>query len=69
MDIRKIEKEAKRQGWRVEPTKKGHVRFVPPDPTKSIVIFSGTPSDRRAINNFVGEMRRQGFRWPPKGRK
>lgn len=64
MDIRKIEQAARKQGFRVERTSKGHIRFVPPDPTKAIVIASGTPSDTRAIHNLVARLRRSGLVWP-----
>ena len=72
MDIHKIEKAAREQSWEVGKTKKGHLRFVPPDTTKQIVIGSGTPGDQRAIKNMLAELKRQGFIWPwppPKGRQ
>ena len=47
MDLRKIVKAAKEQGWEVSRTTKGHPRFKPPDPTKVIVIGSGTPGDQK----------------------
>lgn len=70
MDLQKIIKAAKEQGWEVGKTQKGHWKLVPPDPTKRIVIGSGTPGDQRAIRNLLAELKRQGFIWPwppPKG--
>lgn len=64
MDMRDIERAAREQGWRVERTAKGHVRFVPPDPTMPIVVASGTPGDRRAIRNLLAALRRSGLVWP-----
>jgi predicted RNA binding protein YcfA (HicA-like mRNA interferase family) len=64
-DFKGIRKEAERQGWRVEVTKGGHWRFVPPDPTKPMVVTSSTPSDHRTLDNFIGRLRKSGFRWPP----
>lgn len=64
MNLRDIERAAKEQGWEVGRTKKGHPRFVPPDPTRGIVIGSGTPSDWRALKNLLAELKRQGFIWP-----
>jgi predicted RNA binding protein YcfA (HicA-like mRNA interferase family) len=64
MSLREIEKAAKEQGWGVGRTQKGHLKFVPPDRTKNIVIGSGTPSDRRSIKNLLAELKRQGFIWP-----
>lgn len=63
-DFRDIKREAERQGWVVEPTKNGHWKFFPPDPQMSIVFASGTPSDRRAIDSLIGDLRRSGFQWP-----
>lgn len=64
MDLRKIEQAAREQGWRVERTKKGHIRFVPPDATKPMVVAAGTPSDHRSIRNLVAQLRRSGLIWP-----
>jgi hypothetical protein len=65
MDLRDLVKAAKRQRWRIDTTTSGHVRFTPPDPTKKACVFPGTPSDQRAIRNFLSQLRRQGFVWPP----
>jgi hypothetical protein len=64
-DFRNIVKEAERQGFRVEQLRSGHWRFVPPNPSKPMVHAAGTPSDRRAIDNLLGQLRRSGFVWPP----
>ena len=64
MDMKSLEKAAKEQGWEIGHTKKGHPRWVPPDPSKPIVIGSGTPSDYRAIKNFLAQLKRSGFVWP-----
>lgn len=63
MDFKGIEKAAREQGWRIKQIKKG-VQFIPPDPTKGIVTWHGTPSDVRAIRNFLSFLRGQGFKWP-----
>jgi hypothetical protein len=67
-DFKDVRKEAERQGWRTEQTKSGHWRFIPPDPTKPMVVTSSTPSDHRTLMNFIAELRRKGFVWPPKRR-
>jgi hypothetical protein len=69
MDIGKLAEAAREQGWTVSRTKRGHWRFVPPDPNRRICIFSGTPGDRRAIHNFVAQLTREGFIWPWEGVK
>lgn len=63
-DFKSIQKAAKDQGWEFSQTRNGHWKFIPPDKSKPIVYTSGTPSDRRALDNFIGQMRRSGFRWP-----
>jgi hypothetical protein len=65
MNLRDIEDAARAQGFIVSRTKQGHPKFIPPDPSKEIVVFSGTPSDRRSIKNGLARLRRQGFVWPP----
>lgn len=67
-DIRDIVKAAEEQGFRVERTKKGHWVFYSPDTTKKPVYHSGTPGDRRAIDNLLAELRRAGLTWPPRGK-
>lgn len=59
--IKKIIEAAILQGWHVQTTKKGHLRFVPPDPDQPIVIGSGTPSDPRSDRNLVARLRRSGL--------
>lgn len=69
MDIRDIEKAARAQGWQIGTSKKGHLRWVPPDPSKPIVVGSGTPSDHRAVRNFLAQLKRSGLVWPWPPRK
>lgn len=48
------------QGWTIEMTRGGHVRWTAPS---GRVIFSpSSPSDRRAIRNTIAMLRREGFR-------
>jgi len=64
-ELKEIVGAAERQGWRVERTKKSHLRFYAPD-GENIVHGAGTPSDRRSLENLVSRLRRYGFEW--KGR-
>ena len=67
-DIDKVCHAARAQGWRVESTSRGHIRLIPIDKDKPIVVSSGTPSDHRSIKNFLAQARRSGLVWPcPKG--
>ncbi len=66
MDLPDIEKAAKEQGFTVGRTKKGHPVFTPPDPTKDIVVGSGTSSDVRSIRNLLAKLRQAGLVWPPR---
>ena len=61
-DLKKILQEAKRQGWRVVLLESGHYRLYAPD-GEHIVDASGTPSDRRGLDNMLAQMRRYGFKW------
>lgn len=64
LDADKIVEAARRQGWRVEEKKKGRMLY-PPDKAKSQVLWHNTPSDVRAVRNFLSLMRRSGLEWPP----
>lgn len=61
-DVTELLKEARRQGWHVERTKRGHWQCFAPDGV-TIVVISGTPSDRRSLIKAIAEMRRAGFQW------
>lgn len=65
-EVREIVEEARRQGWRVEEGKRGHVKLFAPD-GRTIVTLPSTPSDHRSLKNSIAEMRWAGFKWPPKG--
>ena len=69
MDYQEIERAAREQGSRMEPKKKG-VMFFPPDRSMGAVMWHETPSDRRALANFLAQMRSSGliWPWPPQGR-
>lgn len=63
MNYRDIAKAAKKQGWRVEPTRSGEMWFSPNGVDK--VTWHKTPSDARAVRNFLAEMKRGGLIYPP----
>jgi hypothetical protein len=69
MNEKELEQAAQEQGWQTGRTRRGHLRWVPPDPTKPIVVGSGTPGDHRAMKNFLAQLRRSGFIWPWPPRK
>ncbi len=48
-------------GWRRETLRGGHYRLTPPDRGKPAVVYSGTPSDWRAIMNLRADLRRSGL--------
>jgi predicted RNA binding protein YcfA (HicA-like mRNA interferase family) len=66
MDVKDVIAAAEDQGWEVTRTKKGHLQFIPPDPTRPMVHGSGTPSDWRSLKNLIAQLRRSGLVWPPK---
>lgn len=59
-DYRSLFRLAEAQGWEHTRTGKDHHRFVSPEGT--IVVTSGTPSDKRSLENFRADMRRAGLR-------
>ena len=63
MEVDQIIRAAEEQGWRVKRTKKGLLLY-PPNLTRGPVAIHLTPSDRRAVKNFLAEMRRHGLVWP-----
>lgn len=63
MDYRKIRKAAIDQGWRVLPTRSGEMFYSPDGISKA--LWHHTPSDQRAVKNFLAELKRGGLRWLP----
>lgn len=64
-DIKKIMREAERQGWRIVHGGK-HIKAYPPDPSQSMVTVSSTASDRNAVKSILRDLRRRGFEWQEK---
>lgn len=62
-NIRELVRLAIAQGWRHSWTGANQHRLVPPGPGK-IVIGPNTPSDMRAYDNFLAELKRNGFKEP-----
>lgn len=58
---RKLVKALQEQGWRVEPTKKGHFLAYAPDGV-GLVTIPGTPSDSRSLRNTISDLRKHGFK-------
>lgn len=58
-EINKLLKALEAQGWRVAPIKKGWMAYSPNGVDKATI--HGTPSDRRAWQNMMAELRRGGF--------
>lgn len=52
--------QARDQGWDVEPTT-NHIKFIPPDKSKPLVIAAATTTDHRAAANLLSQLRRSGF--------
>lgn len=53
---------ARKQGWEIDRTRKGHYKLCPPDPAQRCVIASGTPGDYRAVRNLITDLRRSGLK-------
>lgn len=50
---------AQKAGWKLERRPSNHLWLLSPD-GKTIISFSGTPSDRRAIHQLRSQLRRAG---------
>lgn len=60
-ELKKLIKAAEKQGWRVQPTKKGHVKFYSPD-GKHIVTAAGTSGGGRSGANLLAQLKRYGYK-------
>lgn len=58
--MREIFLSLERQGWRIEITKKNHLKLFSPE--GGIVVASGTPSDWRAMMQLRADLRRHGYK-------
>jgi len=56
-DWRRLERELRADGWRIEITKKNHIKLYSPG-GNCIVLASSTPSDSRDLENLKAEIRR-----------
>lgn len=64
-ELKPLKAHAESQGWKVNTTRNGRLKWE--SPKGGLPYFSSsTPSDRRAIHNIVGDLRRRGY-VPAKG--
>lgn len=61
-ELRKASRAARKQGWRIELTRNGHLRWVPPHRHREIVYTPCTPSEYRSIRNALSALRLSGLR-------
>lgn len=59
-DFQRVIREAQRQGWSVERTNGGHVRFR--NPAGQSYFTGSSPSDFRAVRKLVADLRKMGYR-------
>ena len=59
--IRRWSKAAKKAGWEIGRTTKGHLRFKSPDKSVPIIIGSGTPRSPRAFKELQKMLNRHGL--------
>ena len=60
-EVRELLAKLKAQGWRVEPTKRGHFAAYAPS-GRGIVHIAGTPGDVRSLKKTVSQLRRFGYK-------
>lgn len=61
LKLRKIRKRARNQGWTIEITGSGHLKWVPPKKSEDIVFSASTPSDHRALKNLLSRLKKSGL--------
>ncbi len=59
-EVRRLMKELREQGWRVEGRKSKSVAFSPDG--RVVVPIHHTPSDQRSMANTVSQLKRGGYR-------
>ena len=59
-EYRDVIKEALKQEWRYEITRKSHIRMIAPN-NGAIVIASGSPRSQRSIKDFRADLKRAGL--------
>ena len=64
-DLRKLIKALEADGYQIVIAKSGHIK-VYDEAGRMVAVLSGTPSDWRSRRNELRELKRRGFRWPPK---
>jgi hypothetical protein len=60
-DLKKIQRRAEEQGWRVEKRKK-HWLFFPPDKEQPPCKMVSTPSSSRSPANFLACLKQKGYK-------
>jgi hypothetical protein len=60
-DLKRLLRDAERQGFRVERCS-GHFRVTPPNPAFPLIYVSITPSKSYTLHTIRGDLRRAGFK-------
>jgi hypothetical protein len=59
-ELKPLIKQAEKQGWTVERTRAGKLKWI--SPAGGIPYFSSfTPSDRKAVHNIAAALRQRGL--------
>lgn len=67
--LAKVMKQLVAQGWKVEQTQGNHWKCTPPAVEIAAIVTGGTPSDHKALKNFLASLRRAGWEDPTKKAK
>lgn len=58
----RVAEAARAQGWTIcRGRRTHHFKWTPPDKSRPAVYHSSTPSDRRAMYNFISRLRKSGL--------
>ena len=61
-ELRKLAQQAVKQGWRVEKTSGGHLRWLPPGGRRIVVTPSTGKMSGHGAANVIADLRRSGLR-------
>lgn len=60
-ELKKVVKEARRQGWEIRERKTNHLVWLSPD-GEGMVHSASSPSDPRSIPNTLAQLKRAGLK-------
>lgn len=60
-ELKKLMREARAAGWRIEQTSRGHSIWFPPDRSQGPVVTGSGSGDPRSMQNIIAQLRQRGW--------